>query len=55
MERAGCTPDRKAREMLHDASVTLEQMGCKCFICTIAAVFFWFSRMYWLMHALPGY
>uniref|UniRef100_K3YX23 Uncharacterized protein n=1 Tax=Setaria italica TaxID=4555 RepID=K3YX23_SETIT len=29
MERAGCTPDRKAREMLHDTSVTLEQKGCQ--------------------------
>jgi len=28
MERAGCTPDRKAREMLHDATVVLEQRGC---------------------------
>jgi len=32
MERAGCTPDRKAREMLHDANVVLEQRGCKYFI-----------------------
>ena len=34
MERAGCTPDRKAREMLHDASVILEQRGCEYFICS---------------------
>jgi hypothetical protein len=39
MERAGCTPDRKAREMLHDASVTMEQMGCKCCICSCPIAF----------------
>jgi pentatricopeptide repeat protein len=27
MEGAGCTPDRKAREMLNDASIVLEQRG----------------------------